>query len=546
MGAGASLGASSGSSSSSRKDSGDDSAPPVTLNTAALTALKLWTPAPGPEADAYSKVLKEPLGARLREAVAGIEVNESDAARALFANASGWAKTWDDAVQKAREAAPKASPIKVAREAASKAPLDEAARKDAEDAAACVAIRAIALARAGLRVSPVSFLRSSLVRLPEVPRLIFHDQPDVPEAVVAAAVKLGRDRLTKAARRDKLSAGSAVAPEDVADVNLTGEIVRSTDDFRRLADPRLNKVAPEEFIRHFLMGSIAKRVDEQDRIRILDGRWVAAKRSQQDADTPAAVVQWLLDESNTLLAACGRRTDTELWEDLSLIWHLCDLDDDGFLDSIEFAAARWVIGVCAAGGGRASYLYRLRPVLPPALVHGTKRVMAAKRELSVRRVRGVFICAREGDKEAKKMRDSLEAILKDREYSVAHDVRAELLPEAIIVVMTPRCLDACISRSDAMYKQLEATISAPGIVIVPVFSPSYFPGFDYVKVRAERAKLSAKHAKSLEADNFDLEAMMEKVCIRKGATLDEAHIDAVGKLLHNLLQGRELSTGEEN
>ena len=88
-----------------------------------------------------------------------------------------------------------------------------------------------------------------------------------------------------------------------------------------------------------------------------------------------------------------------------------------------------------------------------------------------------------------------------------------------------------------MYRELRDATRDKSMVIVPVFDPAYW-AVDYFKSDAQRRVLRAGGA-------ADLEEIMTKVRVQKGAELNDAHLGAVAKILHNLLQGRELSMEED-
>ena len=373
-----------------------------------------------------------------------------------------------------------------------------------------VVLRCAAMARAGLSVTPAAFLRAALVRLRIDPPAGASGAgtgfDGVEESALAASIELGRYRFRcKSAPPVAFPAAAAAAaaspqlqPADIGDVNLAKVLVEGETDFRLLADRNLHKVTPEAFLSHYLLGS-----------------------------------------GGVVARGGGLRELGEAWEDLSLVWHICDLDEDGFLDGIEFATARYTISFFAARGERLakrfSTRFGQRPVLPPSLVHQTKRSMAAKLEMSFRRVHKVFVLGRAGDSVAAEMREKVARILAKRNYTVAESSGGA---HAIVVLMTPRCLDDCVKSGDAMFRELRSATGAlegQRKVIVPIFHPSYWE-VDYFKVSSEREKLR-------KGDG--VERVMELVRVAKGAELNDMHLEAVAKILHNLLQGRELSMEED-
>jgi len=339
----------------------------------------------------------------------------------------------------------------------------------------------------------------------------------LPASAVAAAVELGRFRYryccaaAAATKGGIVAAGNsfaaaaagaaaaaaapystaAAAAADVGDAFLTSAIVESERDFRLLADGKLNKVTAEAFLRRYL---------------------------------PSA-------------EAASARGRAEAWEDLALCFFLCDLDDDGHLDGVEYAAARWLLAFFGAKGRRVSGKFGARPVLPHSLVHVTKRAMATKRELSIKRVRSVFICSRAGDDVADAMRAKLSRILLDRKYALCAGAAGGAFPprhQAVVVAMTPHCLDKCVDlEGDAMFRELRDATRNEAMVIVPVFHPAYW------------AQAEAQHRLLRMGGASDLEEIMTKVRVQKGAELDDAHLGALAKILHNLLQGRDLSMEED-
>ena len=513
--------------------------PPVEVGESLeATVLTLWRPAPGDEHASFAAALRAAEGMpRLVAAVSG-GGNAAAVAEGLLAPRA--------ASQPARGRAV-AQLVPTETEAAS------------AEAAVFVAMRAAALARAGLRVSPAAFLRASLVRLRVEAVEAAADAPPpcfagLPSPAIAAAIELGRFRFrfdrsaataSSGGEDGGNSAASAVhagvsvsasfagasgAPHsaaaadatDVSDVFLTAAIVESERDFRLLAGGKGGRgVTPEAFLRRFLPG-----------------------------------------------AGIGAAALAQAWDDVSLCFFLCDLDDDGHLDGIEFAAARWVLSFFAARGGHVSDNFTRRPVLPLALVHETKRALAAKREMSIKRVRGVSICARAGDDAADAMRTKLERILLDRKYvlcegsgtaaaasvgagagtamarSASGGAGAGAAYQAVIVLFTPHFLDRCVDgEGDAMYRQLRDATRNPSMVIVPVFDPAYW-AVDYLKVPAQRRLLRRSTGGSVTGA-ADVEEIMTRLRVQKGVELNDSHLGAVGRILHNLLQGRELSMEEE-
>ena len=418
------------------------------LGSAETAALALWEPAPGAESASFTAAVRSAVGLpRLRAAVIGSGVVH--------------AGLLSDAVA--------SSPLA---HVGALATGDEAT---AVDAAVFVAMRAAALARAGQRVSPAAFLRTSLVRLRiEATEATADELPPcfagLPDASVAAAIELGRFRFRGRHTFASAEAPQRLSPEatasrarvraEVARKPTAAERARSEQLFARLVRRGEDKILPEAFVEYALVGTDETGIDS---IGICT------------SDGPGAAV------SAASLSPRGR------WRALALAYCAADLDEDGRLDLPEAAIALRLLPIAArlvAAGEAPEEVQRLL-VVPPAAVPSIKRALAFRREVALRRVKRIFLSyrwSRESEPLVHLIKDKLVAL----QYEVFLDVDnlgdgniirtiEQELPkcQAVVPILTRDCYDRCVEDGDAVLLELRLALALEHLVVVPFRLKNY-------------------------------------------------------------------------
>jgi hypothetical protein len=452
------------------------------LTTTALgaeaAALALWEPAPGVESASFAAALESAAGhPRLVAALVAADSAESAAAAAA---ACGFFEKEEEKGEVEEGPCPWAVSVSPLQHVPSVVPTLAADASNAEaeaeaaaaEAAVFVAMRAAALARAGLRVSPASFLRASLVRLRVEAAEASADAPPpcftgLPASAVAAAIELGRFRYRwcRAQQRQLLlqapqqpapppaspfatRASHARTRADVARKPTAAERAQSEEIFARLASREEDKIHPEVFIENLLLhlGPVAPGAGGSN----------------------AADAAWALPLQ-------GR------WRALALAFNAADLDEDGRLDLPEAVIALRLVPIAArlvAAGEAPEEIQRLL-VVPPSAVPVAKRALALKREVALRRVKRIFLSyrwSRESEPLVHLIKEKLVAL----QYEVFLDVdnlgdgnilrtiETELPKcQAVVPVLTKDCYDRCVEFNDAVLLELRLGLGLEHVVVVP-------------------------------------------------------------------------------
>jgi len=278
----------------------------------------------------------------------------------------------------------------------------------------------------------------------------------LPASAVAAAVELGRFRYRYCRKQQQQQqpaaesssmptapspfatrAAHAQARSNVARKPTAAEHARAEQLFAQLASREEDKILPEVFVEHLLLG-------------------------------PAA-------DAMQAIPPPGR------WRALALAFGAADLDEDGRLDLPEAVIALRLVPIAAqlvAAGEAPEAIQRLL-VVPPAAVPVAKRALALKREVALRRVKRIFLSyrwSRESEPLVHLIKDKLVAL----QYEVFLDVdnlgdgnirrtiETELPKcQAVVSVLTRDCFDRCVEFNDAVLLELRLGLGLEHVVVVP-------------------------------------------------------------------------------